>query len=194
MEEITDFKQEYNNLFKTHIKRDNCAELLEWLNKSDFFIAPASTKFHLAECGGLCKHSVNVFNRLVKLMQNEFGADWQSVYSIETVAICSLLHDVCKAEYYTEDVRNVKENGVWVQKPYYSINDKLPYGHGEKSVYIINGFIRLTREEAIAINWHMGGFDLRVKSGFPLSEVFSKYKLALLLHIADNMATYLDEN
>ena len=94
---------------------------------------------------------------------------------------------------YTVEMRNVKENGAWVQKPHYVVQDKLPYGHGEKSVYIANGFIRLTREEAMCINWHMGEYDMRAKAGVSLSEIYYKYPLVLLFHLADNMATYLDE-
>lgn len=91
-------------------------------------------------------------------------------------------------------MRNVKENGAWVQKEHYVKSELLPYGHGEKSVYIINGFIRLTREEAMAINWHMGGFDTRVKGGDnSISEAFAIYPLILLLHLSDLQATYIDE-
>ena len=87
-----------------------------------------------------------------------------------------------------------KENGEWVQKPYYTVDDQLPYGHGEKSVYIINGYMRLTREEALAINWHMGGFDKRVQGGDQsFSGAYYKYPLCTLTHLADVMATYLDE-
>ena len=89
---------------------------------------------------------------------------------------------------------NVKVNNEWIQKPYFSVEDTLPYGHGEKSVYILNGFLRLTREEAMAINWHMGGFDARVKGGsYSLSEAFYRFPTCFLFHIADLQATYLDE-
>lgn len=113
----------------------------------------------------------------------------------QTIAICALLHDVCKVNFYTMEMRNRKnEHGVWEQHPFYVVNDQLPYGHGEKSVYIISGFMRLTREESMAIRWHMGGFDDSVKGGsFAMSAAFSQYKLALLLHLADMQATYLDE-
>ena len=91
-------------------------------------------------------------------------------------------------------MRNVKENGEWVQKPYYVIDDQLPYGHGEKSVYMINGYLRLTREEALAINWHMGGFDKRTQAGGnEMAASYYKYPLCVLTHIADIMASYLDE-
>ena len=91
-------------------------------------------------------------------------------------------------------IKNVKENGEWVQKPYYVIDDQLPYGHGEKSVYMINGYLRLTREEALAINWHMGGFDKRTQAGGnEMSASYYKYPICVLVHLADIMASYLDE-
>ena len=105
-----------------------------------------------------------------------------------------MFHDVCKTCYYKIDYRNVKEDGVWVQKPYYTVDDQLPYGHGEKSVYIINGYFRLTREEAMAINWHMGGFDTRVQGdSIDYSNAYNKFPLAVMTHIADLQATFLDE-
>ena len=105
-----------------------------------------------------------------------------------------LLHDVCKVDTYVEDVKNVKIDGRWEQKPYYKISDSLPYGHGEKSVYILSAFIKLTREEALGINWHMGEYDMRVQAGsYMISDVFYKYPNCFLLHLADLTATYLDE-
>ena len=115
-------------------------------------------------------------------------------YSDESLAIVALLHDLCKVNFYKTEMRNVKKNGTWESVPYYTIDDTLPYGHGEKSVYIANGFLRLTRDEAIAINWHMGGFDEAAKSGgFSISHAYEKYPLAVLLHMADLEATYLSE-
>ena len=184
-------KENFISIAKENISRDGIDQLLSYLESTDFFYAPASSKFHLAAEGGLCAHSLNVYHRLEKLMQIEYGED---EYNRESVAICALFHDICKACYYKIDYRNVKENGVWVQKPYYTVDDILPYGHGEKSVYIINGFMRLSREEAIAINWHMGGFDKRVQGGDPAYQAaYSKYPFAVLLHMADLSASYLDE-
>lgn len=185
-------KEDFLNIAKTYIKREGIDSLLDYIEKNtDFFYAPASTRFHLAEEGGLCQHTLNVYERLEKLMIMEYGEDG---YNKESVAICALFHDICKSNYYKQDYRNVKENGVWVQKPYYTVDDMLPYGHGEKSVYIVNGFLRLTREEAIAINWHMGGFDKRVQGGeLSYATAYQKYPLAVLLHLADVSASYLDE-
>lgn len=179
-------------LVKDDIKRDGIDALLNWLETTDFFTAPASTKYHLCEEGGLCAHSINVYERLVRLCDAEWGEDG---YNKESVAIIALFHDLCKTNIYKVEMRNVKENGEWVQKPYYSVDDQLPYGHGEKSVYMLNGFIKLTREEAMAINWHMGGLDARVQGGsYDYSRAFQKYPLALLAHLADMEATFIDEN
>lgn len=188
------YKDEFLNIFYD-IEREGSDKLLEWLERSDFFVAPASTNRHSAEEGGLCKHSVFVYKRLIKLLENEYGETWPEKVSLESAAIVALLHDVCKVNCYVPDTRNVKdENGVWQKVPCYKYDDNLPYGHGEKSVYIISSFIKLTRDEAMAINWHMGGWDSRVKGGYyGLSTVFYNYRLALFVHLADIEATYLDE-
>ena len=189
-----DNKERFLNLAKENIKREGIDKLLEYLQKTDFFTAPASTKFHSAFEGGLCEHCLKVYERFVANLKNEYGEDWEKNVSKETATIIALFHDVCKAGYYSVEMRNVKEDGVWVQKPFYKVEDNLPYGHGEKSVYIINGFLRLTREEAMAINWHMGGFDNRVRGGFyGLDQVFYSYPTALIFHLSDIQATYLDE-
>ena len=188
-------KEDFLKIFDSQIKRDGADKLRDYLINSDFFTAPASTKYHCAFEGGLCDHSVNVYYRLLNNVKNEYGENWQQVISNETIAICSLLHDLCKIDFYKIDYRNVKENGEWVRKPVYIKDEVLPYGHGEKSVYIIHSFIKTTREEALAINWHMGGFDSRVKGGDgSISEAFSKYPLIVLLHVSDLQATYIDEN
>ncbi|MDD3397265.1 MAG: HD domain-containing protein [Clostridia bacterium] len=187
-------RNEFIEIYKQHIKREGWDKFLSWLEKSDFFTAPASTNFHSACKGGLCEHSVKVYKRFLKIVQLEFGENWQEKISHESIAICALLHDVCKINFYKEDIKNVKINGEWQQRPYYKVEDDLPYGHGEKSVYIINGFMKLNREEALIINWHMGEFDLRVKGGsYSLPDVFYKYPCCLLFHNADVQATYLDE-
>ena len=104
------------------------------------------------------------------------------------------MHDLCKANTYKIELRNVKENGEWVKKPYYAVEEQFPYGHGEKSVFILQNYLHLTAEEALAINWHMGGFDQRVKGGsYSISAVYEKSPLAVLLHTADILATYIDE-
>ena len=187
-------KETFISIVRDKIKREGVEELIGYLEKSDFFTAPASARFHCDHEGGLCEHSLNVFYRLRKVVLDEYG-NFDTI-SEESIAVCGLLHDLCKIDFYKVDFRNVKENGEWVQKPYYSVDEKLPYGHGEKSVYIINGFIRLTREEAIAINWHMGGFDARVQggSGSAIGESYRRFPLAVWLHMSDLTATYIDEN
>ncbi len=192
--DVQSVKNEFIQVFKTNVKRDGADKLLEYLQNSDFFTAPASGRFHMAEEGGLCQHSLNVYNRLVKTVKADLGDDYKKVYSDETLAIVGLLHDVCKVNFYTIEYRNVKEDGFWVTKPYYKVDERFPFGHGEKSVFIVSQYIKLTAEEAMAINWHMGGFDDRVRGGsYSASEAFGKYKLAIYMHVADLQATYLDE-
>lgn len=192
---MENFKEEFVKIYRENISRDGADKLLDYLEKSDFFTAPASTRFHSCHEGGLCEHSVKVYRRFLRRVKEEFGENFEEKVSKESVALIALLHDVCKVDCYKTEMRNVKENDKWVQKPYYTVEDRLPYGHGEKSVYIINGFLRLTREEAIAINWHMGGFDARVMGGsYALKDAFYAYPLALLFHLADVEATYLDES
>ena len=187
-------KEEFLEIYNKYVKREGADKLCAWLESTDFFTAPASTKFHSNFEGGLCAHTINVYKRLVALVKNEYGENYQSVVSDESLAIMGLLHDICKVNTYTVDYRNVKVNGEWTKQPYYAVQDELPYGHGEKSVYMLCGFIKLTREEAMAINWHMSGFDMRVKGGsYAISEAYYQFPVAVLLAMADMMASYLDE-
>lgn len=198
-------KDKVLNLLK-QVDREGMDKFIEWLTTTDFFTAPASTKFHSNCEGGLCQHSLNVYARLVSLLKNEYGEDYEKVCPKDSAIIMGLMHDLCKVGTFIKETRNVKqysENGTkqdskgrfdWVEKESYAVDDSLPYGHGEKSVYILSGFIKLTRQEAMAINWHMGGFDYRIKGGsYALSDVFYSYPVAFLLHVADMQATYLDE-
>ena len=189
-QEIEKNKNEFISLYKQYIKRDGADALLDFLAKSDFFTAPASTRFHSSHEGGLCAHSIIVFKRLQELVKNEPKIK----VSDETIAICGLLHDVCKTGYYKVEQRNVKVDGVWVQQPFFMVDDQLPYGHGEKSVYIIGGFIKLSREEAMAINWHMGWSDSRASNSNTIGIAYNKFPFATLVHVADVLATYIDEN
>lgn len=194
MEEKRDFIKEFTEIYTSKINREGADKLLDWLLKSDFTTCPASTKFHSNHEGGLIEHSVKAYKRFIRNLVKEYGENWQDHISEESAAIIGLLHDICKVGYYKQEMRNVKEDGIWVQKPYYTVDDKLPYGHGEKSVYIISGFMKLTREEAMAINWHMGGFDMRVQGGsYSISGAFYEFPIALIFHLSDLEATYLDE-
>ena len=194
MRDVTELKKEFIDIYTKNITRDGSKELLEYLQKSDFFTAPASTQFHSAYEGGLVEHTINVYNRFLTAIKNEYGENYTDKISNETIAICALLHDICKVDLYKIEMRNRKVNGNWEQYPCYTVEDSLPYGHGEKSVYIISGFLRLTREEAMIINWHMGGFDSRVKGGsYSLSDAYYKFPNAVLFHTSDILATYLDE-
>lgn len=188
-------RERFISIYKDKIKRDGADSFLEWLSgdKSDFFTAPASTRYHNNCHGGLVSHSLNVYDCLCDYMSRE-SIKKAIGYEIsdESIAIAALLHDVCKVNFYKESTRNVKdETGTWIKVPYYEIDDKLPYGHGEKSVYVIGGFMRLTREEAFAIRYHMG-FSSKEEAR-DVSAAFSMFPLAFALSVADQEATFLIE-
>ena len=190
-------KEEFIEIYRENIRRDGADALLDYLeHKSDFFTAPASARFHGAYAGGLCEHSVNVYHCLTAYLERERVKELYGLeYPAESVALVSLLHDVCKTGCYRQGSRNVKgPDGKWQAVPTFFYEDPLPYGHGEKSVYILSGFLRLTREEAMAIRWHMGGFDDAVRGGsFAISDAYNRYPLAVKLHASDLIATYLME-
>ena len=184
------FKEEFIKIFTANVHRSGSQELLNWLETTDFFTAPASTKYHCACLGGLVQHSVNVYYTLTERYFNN------ETDSPESFAICALLHDLCKAQFYKVSTRNVKNEttGAWEKQPFYAVEDLFPYGHGEKSVFLIERFIRLKPAEAMAIRWHMGGFDDSAKAGnFSISVAVEKYPLAVQLHLADLESTYLRE-
>lgn len=194
-------KEEFIKLYKENIKRPGADKLLDYLeNKCDFFTAPSSARFHGSHEGGLVEHSVNVYHCLKDYLSRARAKDVYGMeYSEETIAIVSLLHDLCKVNFYKTDKKNVKtgekdERGrdIWKEVPYYTIDDKMPYGHGEKSVYIISGFLfgdgRLSREEAFAIRYHMGFSNTDDKNS--VGRAFEMYPLAFALSVADMEATY----
>ncbi|MBQ8585495.1 MAG: hydrolase [Butyricicoccus sp.] len=188
MSDAAAWKAGFVAIYNDKIKRKGADKLLAWLENQDFFTAPASTRYHAAYEGGLVEHSLNVYHVLMERFDPEKD-------NAESFAIVSLLHDVCKTGFYAIEMRNRKnKQGQWESVPFYTIDDQFPYGHGEKSVYLIERFMRLTTEEAVAIRWHMGGFDEAVRGGsFALAHAYEKYPLAVKLHMADLEATYLRE-
>ena len=174
-------KDEFLNLVHKYIYREGLGALLRWLDQSDFYTAPASTRYHGAFEGGLALHSINVFSQLKNLCK------WYDCdASEESIAIVSLFHDLCKVGYYKQTMRWRKnEADKWEHE------DFAYGGHGSKSVFLIQSFIKLTPEEASAINCHMGQFDATIYSN--PSAVYSRNKLAWLLHVADEAATYITE-
>ncbi len=190
------FEEQFIEIYKKNIIRPGSDKLLTYLlsDSSDFFTAPCSTRFHDSYEGGLVEHSVNVYHCLKDYLERSRVTD---LYNIscddETIAIAALLHDLCKINFYTVDFKNAKNSrGEWEKVPYYTIDDKLPYGHGEKSVYIISGFMRLSREEAFAIRYHMGFSGTEEKNS--IGKAFEMFPLALALSIADMEATFYMEN
>jgi len=216
-------RDEFYILMNSFVKRDGIKGLLAWLETTDFFTAPASSRFHLSHEGGLLEHSLNVYYRMRALYAEEkrrrlkrpFTDGVLTSEDNESIVITALLHDVCKVNLYVKEPRNQKiydpkrvahanpryikhdSNGdyIWETVMKYTYCDTFPMGHGEKSVYLIMKHIQLTDEEAMAIRWHMGFSDDTFKAGNrAVSDALNKYSLATFLFLADSMATLIDES
>ena len=177
--------------------REGIDRLLEFIRKSDFYTAPASTKFHGSYEGGLLEHSLNVYNRLHEKMSKD--PIWIQVaekkgYTEENYIISALLHDLCKTYYYTTEMRNKKdENGKWIQVPFYTVEDKIPLGHGVKSVFMIEEYIKLKPCERYSVRWHMAAYDVTHTEAYTLGNAMELHPLVLALHEADMEATHIME-
>ena len=189
-------KERFIELYKEKIKREGADRLLNFLlsESSDFFTAPASTRYHGNYEGGLLEHSLNVYDCLCDILSRPRIKEVYGIeYSEESIAIAALLHDICKVNFYNVAFRNAKnEAGKWESVPYYTIDDRLPYGHGEKSVYIISGYMRLTRDEAFAIRYHMG-FSADKENHGNVGKAMEMFPLAFFLNCADSEAAYYVE-
>lgn len=190
---IDEHKSAFFDICERQIHRKGITDLLSWLENTDFFVAPASTRFHGAEEGGLCKHSLQVYTRMIDLLN--FYIPSYNHAQLETVAIISLFHDICKANMYKRSTKNVKnlDTGLWETVPCYTVDERpMSFGsHGAKSMYLVQNFMQLKPEEASAILHHMGAWDNSQYSN--CGSVYDWNKFAWLLHVADEAATYLDK-
>ena len=183
-----DLKLEFSRIVDTYIKREGIQDFTEWLWNTDFFLAPASTRYHGCFEGGLAMHSLNVYSQLKKLCK------WYNCdVSDESIAIVALFHDVCKIGCYKTEMRWRKNSSSqWEQYPTYKFEEDFAYGgHGAKSVFLVQSFMKLTPEEASAINCHMGQWDATTYSNPTV--VFERNLLAWLLHVADEAADFIVE-
>lgn len=186
-------KELFYDLVHANIHRRGITTLMEWLEATDFFTAPASTKYHGSFEGGLLAHSLEVYYHFLKLAP-VYNYPQENKISIESATICSLFHDICKVNTYEISTRNIKdESGKWVQVPYYSfVNNPASFGsHGFRSVMLIREHMYLTVEEAYAIYYHMGKFDASPNDN--PADFYSKSKLGWILHIADEAATHISK-
>lgn len=179
-------------------------ELLIYLEESDFYYAPASTQYHGAYNGGLCEHSLSVYYNILKLSDM---CKFEKEYTLKTLTLISLLHDVCKINCYSKEVKSrkvkdekgkfkLRDNGKpeWENIELFVYNDMLPLGHGEKSVIILQQYYTLSIDEIMAIRWHMGGYDEMTKSyigNLTINKAFNNYPIIALLHTADMMSIFL---
>lgn len=179
-------KELFKSIVKSTIHRDGIEKLMDALEFTDFYTAPASTQYHDSVESGLLHHSLKVYSELCK-------DELASRYDKETIAIVSLFHDLCKVGFYTVEMRNKKdENGKWIQVPYYTIDDKYPFGHGDKSVDMLRDFMSLSTDEKLAIRWHMGiESNMSYGDSQAMSKVYNEIPLAVILHLADMRASYI---
>lgn len=195
--EINQNKEKFFAYCRKYIQRKGIDELLNYLDhKTDFFTAPSSTKFHLNTPGGLCQHSLNVFETAIRINEHVLLPKQEAGESIfpeplkeESIAIAALFHDLCKCGLYKEVKKWKKdENDKWISYVGYEVSDEFPFGHGEKSCYIINFYLKLTPEELLAIRWHMGMYDVseNASSGrYSFYNACDYSPLVILLQMAD---------
>lgn len=198
MTDVAKLQEEFEELVRANIKREGIEDLLKYLEESDFFVAPASTRYHGSYAGGLVEHSINVYYCITNYLQYLYGPEWQKAFTLESATIVSLFHDMCKINRYKEGTRNVKDpvTGQWNQVPTYLYNENYnPMGHGASSVFKIQQFIKLTEDEIGAIYWHMGAYDTGVYNSVgDLGNHMRTHILTLALQSADMEATYVVEN
>ena len=202
-------KAEFEELARKYIKRDGLEKVLAWLEQSDFYSAPASTQYHLSVEGGLCQHSLNVFHSMVELcnkywnkeesddnIYNGDSLEQDGAFNMENIAIVALFHDICKANCYVRDFKNVKVNGKWEQQEYWKWDEQFVYGHGSKSVYILQQYMRLYIDEAQAIRFHMGGREDPLSQQYErqYATIYDNSKFAVMLYLADNWSCFLIES
>ena len=186
-EEAKKSKEEFLSLLRS-TNREGIEDLINFLENSDFFTAPASTRFHGNVESGLLAHSLLVYKIVSEKMKH---TPVEINTPEDSIIISALLHDICKTNFYAVDYRNAKnELGVWEKVPYYKVEDTIPYGHGEKSVMMITEYIKMTPEEKYAVRWHMGYTEPK-ELYTTIGLAYSKYPYALMLHEADIEATYL---
>ena len=199
-EQIANNKATFIALCHEHIHREGIDKLLDYLETTDFYTAPSSTNYHLNEMGGLCQHSINVFHTACKVYESviapaleQADTPFSEPISMESIAIATLLHDLCKTKLYHQKEKWKKdETGRWVSYPGYEVKDDFPFGHGEKSCLILNWFIRLKQEELLAIRWHMGMFDMAEAgsaSRYAFYAAMEKCPLVSLLQVADMLSS-----
>ena len=186
MNDLKALKTEFKDIVANMIHRDGIDGLMTWLDSTDFYSTPSSTRYHGAEPGGLVAHSIAVYNRLKQKQTDETD---------ETIAIASLFHDLCKCNFYKQTFRNVKNEvtGKWEKVPSYEVNDQFPLGHGEKSMFIVMKFMNLTDEEAMAIRWHMGFSAVEQQFEKPsMARAMQICKLVIKLQEADTESSFWD--
>lgn len=199
--QIESNKREFIELLRS-TGREGVDDLLAYLEDGDnhFFTAPASVNHHLNHDGGLVEHSLNVCRAALKLRECVLEArpDLAPKLTRDSVIIASLLHDICKSDIYKPTVKQVKQNGIWVDTPTYNVDFKsFPMGHGEKSaIMALWGGLDITQDELLAIRWHMTAWDLPFQSVEAMKSINTareRVPLCALVQLADGISSHLLE-
>ena len=179
----------YCTLVKMCSDTDRADRFIQWVEKTDFFTAPASTKYHDAHRCGLVKHTLLV----AKVMLDLAKLPQFSGINISDAILTALVHDLCKINFYEEYIRNVKDNntGNWYeQKAYRCKGSQIPLGHGVTSLYMAMRFFCINMDQALAIRWHMSDYTASEHEKYDLMEA-NKCPMVQMLQIADRMASTL---
>lgn len=194
-------RKTFLDVCRNYIQREGLLNLLEYLNcQTDFFSAPASAARHLDEPGGLCQHSLNVFETLMRINKSTmepyvFSNDNACFDPIseESIAIVSLFHDIWKCNRFKSCEKRRKNHlGQWESYQGYEEVDDFPYGHGEKSILMLSHYLKLNRDEMLAIRWHRGAFEAG-EAGSQMRKAYyeacRRFALVPLLQSADMIST-----
>ncbi len=194
-------KQKFIEILKS-TNRKGMENVLAKLEELGFYEAPASTKFHLSYKGGLLEHSMNVYQAGFTLREQavRIKPELESQLPLDSIAICTLLHDVCKTDIYKEAMLSRKnDSGFWEKYLGYAVDYEagMPLGHGEKSVIMLLSWgLELKPEEMLAIRWHMTAWDLPMQSPehkSSLDAAKKKTPLVSLIQLSDGFASGLVE-
>lgn len=211
MPTIEENKERFEKLLSS-VQRDGIDKLIAYIRKTDFYTAPASTRFHLACEGGLLQHSLNVYDCLIAKKEAPLWKDVLQDISEESIILISLLHDLCKTSFYVAGTKNQKTydpgkvavaeawqvkhdsqgDFIWETVETYQVDDQLPLGHGEKSVMLAQCYIKLKMPEVMAIRWHMG-FSVEKADYNAMGTAMEKYPIVLAVHEADLEASKILE-
>lgn len=191
-QELMDYMEQYVKgccaaIYSDELSEKYAQRALSWLETTDFYTAPASTKYHDNDASGLLRHTLKVVNNVTELSHM---SQFKDVNLAEAI-LAAIVHDWCKINFYEEYMRNVKddETGKWEKVSAYRCKDsEFPFGHGVTSLFIAEKIFKLSVEQALAVRWHMSLSDVSEYEKYDLYVANARYPMVLLLQIADQLS------